>query len=152
MAATTTCAGCGFEAAAVEGPTHAYIGASPACWSVFVRALVEKLGSVTAGPLLGDAYAVQHPGVSERRAVQSVGVHLVTLCAALDGGWSPRHLVDVRRRAAAAPEGFWTWLDADTPLGTMTIADVLAPEDPAARAELVPVLRRRRLAGLPRRA
>jgi hypothetical protein len=69
MAATTTCAGCGYGAAAVEGPARAYIGASPACWSVLSRALVEDLGSPTAGPLLRDAYAVQHPGVPDRRAV-----------------------------------------------------------------------------------
>jgi hypothetical protein len=53
MAATTTCAGCGFEATALEGLTHADIGASPACWSVFARALVEDLTSPRDGHAAG---------------------------------------------------------------------------------------------------
>lgn len=90
-----------------------------------------------SGHLLVDAYAVQHPGVEERRAVQSVGVHLVTLCAALERGWPPTRTIELRRWAAESPDGFWRWLDPRLPLGDMTIADVQGAATPAARADRV---------------
>jgi hypothetical protein len=37
-----------------------------------------------------DAYAAQHPGGDARRQVQSVGLHLMTLCLVLEHGADPR--------------------------------------------------------------
>jgi len=40
-----------------------------------------------------DTYAVQHPGVAERRSIQSVALHLITLSLMVERGaiaaWSP---------------------------------------------------------------
>jgi len=36
--------------------------------------------------LIVDAYAVQHPGGGDRRAVQSVGIHLMTLAMFIEDG------------------------------------------------------------------
>jgi hypothetical protein len=132
-----TCPGCGLVAESGGGSTHAYIGASPGCWALFSESLVSDLGSSDSGHLLGDAYAVQHPGVPERRAVQSVGVHLVLLCAGLEREWPATRSIELRRRAADSPSGFWHWLDPTLPLGTLTIADVLKPATPEVRAHRV---------------
>ncbi len=69
------CVGCHALVADTDGPTHPYFGASPGCWA-----------SYAAWPLAVDAYAVQHPGLPERRASQSVWVHLVSLCLIVEHG------------------------------------------------------------------
>lgn len=82
--------------------------------------------------LLGDAYAVQHPGVPERRAIQSVGVHLMVLCLHFERGLAPEHATPmVQRILARAPA--LRWLEPPVPNGPFTVADVAdgwtAPED-----------------------
>jgi hypothetical protein len=81
------CPGCGSGAGPATGPTHPYIGASPGCWAQFTEVMISDLGGVVSGQLLGDAYAVQHPGINERRARQSVAVHLIALPATLERSW-----------------------------------------------------------------
>ena len=66
---------------------------------------------------------VQHPGVSERRAIQSVGVHLVALCLVLDHGLPPERLSSALQRIVARPPA-WRWLDPPVPNGSSTITDV----------------------------
>src|SRR5919107_2005544 len=90
--------------------------------------MLEPLGPQVSGRLLGDAYAVQHPGVPERRAIQSVCVHLILLCATLERDWPPDRAVQLRRRALARPPVAWRWLDPDLPLGTLTVASVAAAD------------------------
>jgi hypothetical protein len=90
--------------------------------------MLEPYGPGASGQLLGDAYAVQHPGVPERRAVQSVCVHLILLCATLERDWPPDRAVQLRRRALARPPVAWRWLDPDLPLGTLTVASVAAAD------------------------
>jgi hypothetical protein len=66
---------------------------------------------------------VQHPGVPERRAIQSVGVHLVGLCLVLNHGLSPERLSETLQRILAqAP--IWEWLDPPVPNGSSTITEV----------------------------
>jgi hypothetical protein len=103
-----------------DGPTHAYIGASPGCWARYGELLARGVG----GQMAVDTYAVQHPGVDERRSRQSVAVHLLSLCAVLERGARSEDAVDLLRRALAG-ERDWTWLDHDPPLGTLTVDDVL---------------------------
>lgn len=119
----TPCAGCGLVTGRAEGPTHAYIGASPGCWARFGE--LHLAGAApTSGQLLVDTYAVQHPGIRERRAVQSVCVHLISLCAALERGWPPERGPDLLRRAVGAGRD-WPWLDPPLPVGRITVDDVL---------------------------
>lgn len=88
-----------------------------------------RFGELLAGPgggaLAVDAYAVQHPGVEERRAVQSVAVHLLDLCSILERGGDPGEAPDLIRGAIARSPG-WTWLPVSQPIGTITVSDVLA--------------------------
>jgi hypothetical protein len=123
------CPGCGLVRPPREGPTHPYIGASPGCWAAFTQLIGQGLGSASSGQLVTDTYAAQHPGVPERRAIQSVGVHLVLLCATLERDWPADRAVQLRRRAIDQLRPHWRWLDVPSPLGSVTVMHVLsAPE------------------------
>jgi hypothetical protein len=74
-----------------SGPVHAYIPASPGCWSLFcsltdwMHSLVGDYGSTIAQQLV-DSYMIQHAINAERRNRQSVAVHLMSLGASLELG------------------------------------------------------------------
>lgn len=126
------CQGCGLAGGTDEGPTHPYILSSPHCWALYT----ELLATGPGGQLAVDAYSVQHPGVPEGRAIQSVGAHLVSLCAALERGWPPHRAVHLLRKSVDHDPG-WRWLDPEPPLGVLTIDDVLAVQDWTDRSEMV---------------
>jgi hypothetical protein len=90
-------------------------------WSLYGELMVSG-----AGQMAVDAYAVQHPGVPERRAVQSVAVHLISLCAAFERDWPPDRAAQlISRSIPAAPRGGWPRLAPEPPVGTVTVFDVL---------------------------
>jgi hypothetical protein len=136
---TTACPGCGLELPVSDGPTHPYIGASPACWALYGELLARDYSAGEYPPhhrLAVDTYAVQHPGRPGRRAIQSVGAHLMRLCLVLERGvFSDR--VDSAMRAIMANPPEYRWLDPPEPNGTITVRDVLqAPDVPALAAEV----------------
>ena len=114
------CPGCGLGTDPVDGPSHAYIGASAGCWQRYG----ELLAGGPGGELVVDTYAAQHPGVEQRRSVQSVAVHLMVLCAVLERGHEG-DLVQLRRQVLAGDRA-WSWLALQPPIGTVTVDDVLA--------------------------
>jgi hypothetical protein len=79
---------------------------------------------------------VQHPGVPERRSMQSVGVHLVALYLVLERGLPPADLSATLQRLLARPP-LWCWLEPPAPNGPLTIASL-----EGAVAEPPPVLNR----------
>ena len=124
-----TCSGCGLTLARGAGPTHAYIGASPACWSLYERIstgpFARAVGS-RSRRLAEDAYAVQHPGTRDRRSVQSVAVHLMGLCVLIEGDGASRRLMPVLGRMPARRTLDLHWLEPPTPNGRLTVRDALA--------------------------
>ncbi|HSJ29216.1 MAG TPA: DUF5946 family protein [Acidimicrobiia bacterium] len=126
------CPGCGLEGGPADGPTHPYMLSSPRCWQLYT----ELLATAPMGQKGIDAYAVQHPGVPERRAIQSVGAHLVSLCAAFEHDWPPAGATDLVKRAVEASPG-WVWLDSSPPVGTITVDDVIAEPDLPSRLAAV---------------
>ena len=86
-AAAERCPGCGFRGAG-EGPVHAYMPSSPACWRAFGLLQADELSRFVYPPAHGivvDAYAASHGGDgSERRDRQSVAIHLIAICAVLE--------------------------------------------------------------------
>lgn len=83
------CPGCGSRLPAVEGPVHAYMTSSPACWAAFNTVMAREYsdpGLMAVHRLSVDAWAVQHPGDGSRRAVQSVGLHLARLLVQIEQG------------------------------------------------------------------
>ncbi len=93
MSALSCCADCGALVNDLDGPQHPYLSATPGCWALFCSLEDWKLGLVASGDVavaqdLVDAYAAQHPTNTDRRNRQSVAVHLMSLCAAVEAGLS----------------------------------------------------------------
>lgn len=95
----TTCPGCGGQFDAISGPTHAYMTSSPGCFTAFNSLLTAEYSDPALLPthrLTVDTYAVQHPGdPNDRRAVQSVGLHLARLKLQLAHDLPPKETNDV---------------------------------------------------------
>ncbi len=129
LTATQTCPGCGLVLARAEGPTHAYIASSPACWALYgqisAAPFARTLGS-RSRRLAEDAYAVQHPGQPDRRTVQSVAVHLMGLCVLLEGDGETRRLVPVLGRMPKRRTLDLHWLEPPPRNGRLTVRDALA--------------------------
>ena len=119
---TVPCAGCGGAFADVDGPVHRYMTSSPGCWRGFGEILAADYTTperMAFHQVVVDAYAAQHPGSGALpQQVQSVGLHLMTLCLFLDSGTDPslgtalhRRMVDrpVFRRLERSGPGSSTW-------------------------------------------
>lgn len=138
------CPGCGALLEAVEGPTHRYIGASPACWAIYSRLLnggVPPMPPVPFAALLVDAYAAQHPGTPSDRAIQSVAVHLITLYGVLERGVPLAEALWLRQRplrgSLEARRRRFAWLIPPAFDGTHAIAAIVGEPTPEARAAQV---------------
>lgn len=137
-ARTSRCPGCGLVLPAGVGRTHPYIGASPACWALYGEVLAREYSDrdyARLHQLTVDTYAVQHPGVPERRSIQSVALHLVTLYLVLEAGADPREGRKVHKRLAG--RALFDWLEPPKPNGRITVADVLEARTPAEHEDLV---------------
>jgi hypothetical protein len=124
----------------VEGPTHAYIGASPGCWTTWGELQARAYGDLALAaviPLAVDAYAAQHHGAEGRRQAQSVWAHLVSICAILERGRSPVDGIRVKQDLLRADPAF-PWLEPPADPGPITLLDVAA----AAGPEVAAVVRR----------
>ncbi len=134
----TVCPGCGSRLPAVEGPVHAYMSASPACWAAFNTVMAREYsdpGLMAVHRLSVDAWAVQHPGDGSRRAIQSVGLHLARLWVQVEQGLEGE-------AANAAMLGFAA-RKADLPelpprsTYTFTVAEVVEAAEPDAHRATV---------------
>ena len=128
MPALSACPGCGLELPPSNGPTHAYIGASPACWALYGELLASQYARYEAGAhrMTVDAYAVQHPGVPERRTIRSVALHLTRLCLMLERGVPGEDAA--RLMVLVGEHAPMRWLDPPEPNGSLTVREVLGGE------------------------
>jgi hypothetical protein len=137
---TQTCQGCGLVLARDDGPTHAYVGASPACWALY-RQISAAPFARTVGSrsrrLAEDTYAVQHPGTPDRRCVQSVAVHLMGLCVLLERDGEARRLAPVLGRRPPRPTLDLHWLAPPPRNGRLTVRDALRAGSGDAHGEAV---------------
>jgi Family of unknown function (DUF5946) len=136
---TTLCRGCGAAVPDVSGETHAYILAAPGCWAAYCEVLAREYADrayFTAHRWTVDTYAVQHPGVPDRRSIQSVNAHLValhlTLDRALGAAFAGRVIGIVTNRFARD----LVWLQPPPPC-PITIMDVIGAESAAAHGTAV---------------
>lgn len=128
---TITCVGCGARVPDSDGPTHRYVGAAAGCWAMLGEVQVRGYEDArfNLGQLGVDAYMAQHPGVPSPQSIQSVTVHLISLCLQLDQGVG----AEASRAAMAAAERYkqeFTWLTPPTSVATITILDVRDAADP----------------------
>jgi hypothetical protein len=127
------CPGCKASLEPVDGPTHRYIGASPACWHIYTilgAGGYAIVGGDRYGSLLVDAYAAQHPGVDSPQARQSVAAHLVTLWAILRAGADIEKAIDIRVRAVSVGKrtGGFEWLEPAPESYPLTVAGLISAE------------------------
>jgi len=128
---TCKCFSCGGEYPDIKGPVHRYMKSSPGCWSVFGEVLAREYSSpeyFQVHRLTVDAYAVQHPGSTDRQSVHSVGVHLIRLCLFLEHGLSAENANDAMLEAAKNKNNF-TYLEPPSFLGEITVADIVCATD-----------------------
>lgn len=79
---------------------------SPACWAAFGELVAADYSSperMSFHQLVVDSYAAQHPGGDDRRQVQSVGLHLMTLCLFVERGVDPALGAGLHRRMVRRP-------------------------------------------------
>lgn len=123
------CPGCGARYAPhATNLTHAYIGASPACWATFGELLAREFQDLEYGRLhrhTVDVYAVQHPGDDDRRQRQSVAIHLTGLCHWLEHGMDAQRVIAATQAMLQDGRPDWPWLAPPTEY-EMTVGDVLA--------------------------
>jgi hypothetical protein len=78
------CFGCNAFVPNIEGPTHNYVLSAPGCWKLYTDLLAKEYGNYEllkeTHRISVDTYSAQHVGnPDDRRAVQSVNIHLVAL-------------------------------------------------------------------------
>ncbi|MGA9860342.1 MAG: DUF5946 family protein [Solirubrobacteraceae bacterium] len=129
------CPGCGVVLPAVDGPLHPYMTGSAACWERYGELLAAQYADpdrMTFHQLVVDAYAVQHPGGEDPRAIRSVGIHLMTLYLFLERGIDPARGPELHRQMVTRPA--FERLDAPSDRGALTVCDVaVTGSAPAAR-------------------
>ena len=120
----SACPGCGLVLPVYGGPTHAYVGASPACWRLYGQVSTLSWGQRDGLPLdrlVADTYGAQHPGTRQVRSVQSVAVHLMGLCLVLERGTGAPPIMPVRDAKPARRTFDLHWLAPPRPNGTLTV-------------------------------
>lgn len=133
------CPGCGGLFENIEGPTHRYLESSPGCWAAYGEVLVREYTGAAyyrIHRLSVDAYAIQHPGRPSPQTIQSVAVHLISLCLVLERN------VDMQRatqamQTAIKTKGRFVWLTPPASPGTVTVANVRAAQDAEQHARIV---------------
>jgi hypothetical protein len=111
---------------------------APGCWSLFNQVAVQQyeIASFDLRRMAVDAYAVQHPGTTDRRAVQSVAVHLISLCFVLERGLTPTDATG-KMRDALTDKSRFVWLKPPSSMGEITVVDVVNITDPTEHEALV---------------
>lgn len=130
--ATGECPGCRVRLPSLDGPTHSYMTCSSACWARYGELLAAQYSDparMAFHQLIVDSYAVQHPDGDDPRTIQSVGIHLMTLCLFLERGIDPSRGTRMHRRMVDRP--VFHPLDPPLSRGGVTVVDV--PLDGGAR-------------------
>ena len=120
------CVGCGGPFPASAGPVHRYMESSPGCWAVYGEVLAREYGDAayfSVHRLTVDAYATQHPGQPSPQSIQSVAIHLVSLCLTFEHGLPVELAAAAMQAAAKGKAAFW-WLEPPADRGKITAADV----------------------------
>jgi len=106
---------------------------SAACWAGYGELLAVQYSDperMAFHQAVVDAYAVQHPGGADPRAIRSVGIHLMTLCLFLEHGTDPSLGTRLHRRMVDRP--VFHQLEPPLSRGRSTVFDVPLNADPKA--------------------
>jgi hypothetical protein len=107
---------------------------TPSCFARFGQLLADEYSDperMSIHQIVVDAYAVQHPGTSlpgapnfelDPRSIQSVGIHLMTLCLFIERGVDPAEGPRLHRKMVERP--VFMHLERPASMGPLTVADV----------------------------
>ena len=126
---TSTCV-CGVHLTVSSGPEHAYVPATAACWEAFGLLQTdeyERFGYSSAHGLIVDSYVASHPGSFDRRNRQSIVLHVVGLCAAMEFNFGFRERVRLLQSLAHVDYSEWDW--QGPPDDGSTVLDLMFPAD-----------------------
>ncbi len=135
----TRCEGCGGLFPQIPGPVHRYMDSSPGCWAVYGEVLAREYSDAAyfgAHRLTVDAYAAQHPGQPSPQSIQSVAIHLLSLCLVFERGLPADRATAAMQEAAKTKERF-RWLEPPPVRGQVTAADVHGATSAREHAEIV---------------
>lgn len=127
----TCCPGCRVRLPVGEAVAHPYMTCSPACWARYSDLLAVQYANprrMAFHQLVVDTYAVQHPDGDDPRAIQSVGIHLMTLCLFLERGTDPSLGTRLHQRMVGRP--VFHRLTPPSTRGRLTMLDVPLEGDP----------------------
>ena len=113
---------------AVEGPVHRYMESSPGCWAAYGEVLAREYGDRAyygVHRLSVDAYAVQHPGQASPQTIQSVAIHLTSLCLVFEHGFELDQATAAMQQMAGTKERC-RWLEPPLSRGRLTVLDLHA--------------------------
>lgn len=102
------CPACGYEGT-FDGPVHAYMSPSAACWERYGNILAREFSDADyfrSHRLLTDAYCGQHSIGEDRRARQSLYIHLSALLLHFEDDLADERIVDFLRAAARSGHEF----------------------------------------------
>lgn len=115
----------------IDGPTHKYLGASPGCWKLYGDVLAKEYSDIEymkVHRLTVDAYSLQHVGTESPQTIQSMNVHLIALCAAVQHGIVHDAISKIMDRCVRSRMSDFFWLTPPASFGTITVVDVLKAE------------------------
>ncbi len=134
-----TCPACG-HVGDHDGPGHAYLSVSPACWARYGEVLAREYSDPAywrTHRVLTDAYCGQHSIGADRRARQSLWIHMAALSMHFDDRAEDEVIVDFLGRAAKSDHPF---PELAMPAENMSVridAVHAAPDAPSHRAAAV---------------
>jgi hypothetical protein len=113
---------------------------STGCWAAYGEVLAREYSDpalfAQVHRLTVDTYAVQHPGQPSPQSIQSLALHLVSLCLTLEHGATPLAAM-AALRAGAGTKSRYVWLTPPTASGVFTVAQVQPATAARAHAEAV---------------
>jgi hypothetical protein len=113
--------------------------ATPGCWAAYGEVLARQYvdaGYATAGQMTVDAYAVQHPGTASPQSIQSVALHLISLCLMLEHSADAVAATQIVARVAQDKSRF-IWLTPPDARGDINVSAVRAAQTAAEHLQLV---------------
>ncbi len=132
------CPDCGVTLPRADGTAHPYFGASASCWALYGEILAKEYSDpryMKVHRMTVDAYAAQHPGKPERRAIQSVHIHLAGLYLVVEKQAPAAFVRRVIAELTMEPD--LCWLEPPDSLGPITIFDVVRARSPEAHETIV---------------
>lgn len=130
------CFGCGSNSLNIEGETHAYMLSAPGCWVMFCEVMEREYSNLMyakAHHYTVDAFAAQHVGdKKDSRAINSVIIHLASLCMLFEHNLNISEVVDFKIKFSQhyKGSGILQWLEPPVSFGDLTIHELWENDKP----------------------